>query len=131
MSNNEIIIKSYPSKRLAFNFSFITTSKKYNLDHVERPIKLKLLEKLEQLSRQDMVVLFANLRRSEGFEKLPSEAISGISLPADFKNSSRLTDCEPGFWVFRLNDKARVIGKKNQNIFYIIAIDTKFKAYKH
>ncbi|EGD28208.1 hypothetical protein HMPREF5505_0193 [Lactobacillus delbrueckii subsp. lactis DSM 20072] len=54
-----------------------------------------------------------------------------LSINPFFSSSGRLEECGDVYWVFRLNDKGRVIGKINRNIFYILAIDTKFNLYKH
>lgn len=45
--------------------------------------------------------------------------------------SNRYKECEDDYWVFRLGDLGRIIGKKNSNIFYVMSIDASFDQYDH
>lgn len=126
-------IKEHHTERLAFNFSFLTNDSKYNLDkrskNVNKSVKLKLIERLEALSTEDKVVILVRAK-AQGLELLPENKVL-VNLNQEFKSSGRLEECDEGYWVFRLSKKGRVIGKINNNIFYIVAIDPKFDLYDH
>lgn len=53
-----------------------------------------------------------------------------IITPA-FINSKRNKKAGEEFWEFRLSNIGRVIYKRIETTFYIIAIDTCFDLYKH
>lgn len=53
-----------------------------------------------------------------------------IITPA-FINSKRNKKASEEFWAFRLSNMGRVICKRIETTFYIIAIDTCFDLYKH
>lgn len=53
-----------------------------------------------------------------------------IITPA-FINSERNKKAGEEFWAFRLSNMGRVICKRIETTFYIIAIDTCFDLYKH
>lgn len=119
--------------RFVFNFSFLTKDKDYNLSKdsksVNSKVKVKLLERIEALSQEEKTVVL-NLPREQGLERLPEEEVS-IRVNAEFRSSGRWEECNHYFWIFRLNKLGRVIGTINDNVFYILAIDTKFDTYKH
>lgn len=117
------------AEKFTFNFSFITTRKEYNIRNCEPKVKKKLLEKLESLSSDDIVAIMA-LPREQGME-IMSENEVNISPNSDFISSGRAKKAHDGYYIFRLNTLGRVIGKVIENVFYIIAIDTKFDLYKH
>lgn len=128
-SEEKIVIKKYNDQRLTFNFSFLTNDNKYNLVNCDKRVKSKLIEKIENLSQEDKVAILGR-EKEKGLEKLPSNAITKLRIHSTFKNT-RGKECGEFFWVFRLANLGRVIGKMNKNIFYILAIDTKFKLYDH
>lgn len=124
-------IKKHHVSRLAFNFSFLTQEKDYSLKSrkISKDVKLKLLERISSLSEEDKVLIM-NRPKEQGLEPLPEEVVN-LHINSDFKKSGRYDECDEYYWVFRLSKKGRVIGKINENIFYILAIDPKFKLYKH
>lgn len=126
-------IKKHHVDRFAFNFSFITKNSKYNLDSnsktINKKVRLKLLDRITQLSQDDRVVIL-NRDKREGLEKIPENKVR-LSIHPDFKKSKRYDECDDDFWVFRLSDLGRVIGKVNENIFYIMSIDASFDQYNH
>ncbi|MGZ1196939.1 hypothetical protein ACXO3Q_06710 [Lactobacillus delbrueckii subsp. bulgaricus] len=87
------------------------------------------MEKIEKLSIEEISVVLG-WAKEQGLEQLPDNVVS-LSINPFFSSSGRLEEYGDVYWVFRLNDKGRVIGKINRNIFYILAIDTKFNLYKH
>lgn len=119
--------------RFAFNFSFLTRDSKYNLDGrsktINNRVRLKLLDRINQLSQNDKVVIL-NCDKREGLEKMPESYVK-LSIHPDFKSSKRYDECDDDFWVFRLGNLGRVIGKINENIFYIMSIDASFDQYNH
>ncbi|MFR0551017.1 hypothetical protein [Ligilactobacillus salivarius] len=129
--NQTIKIKKYRDLKLTFNFSFLTKDKKYNLSKsngIDKDVRLKILEKVHELSQINLSDVYLE-SKIHGFEKLAE--IPWMKVHSDFLNTGRFHDCSNGYWVFRLSKKGRVIGKINNNIFYILAIDTKFNLYDH
>lgn len=126
-------IKRVHKEYLTFNFSFLTKDSDYNLDKssktIDKRVRLKLLERITDLSSKDIVEVL-NLRREEGFERIDEKQVK-ISVNQAFIQSKRHLECDDGYWIFRLNKLGRVIGMKNGNIYYLLAIDTKFKMYNH
>lgn len=125
-------IKRTHKEYLTFNFSFLTKNSKYNLDknskQINKKVRLKLLEKISILSEKTIVEVLS-LRREEGLERIDEDQVK-ISVNPEFLKS-RDKECDGGYWIFRLNQLGRVIGKKNGNIYYLLAIDTGFEMYKH
>lgn len=117
----------------AFNFSFLTKDSKYNLDErsktVNQRVRLKILSRVQQLSQEEIITVLGYDKR-QGLEKLPEGAVRLRKHP-EFIASQRDQECESDFWVFRLGKLGRVIGKKNQNLFYILSIDASFDQYAH
>lgn len=128
-SEDKIVIRKYQDQRLTFNFSFLTGDKTYNLSKCDRKVKSKLVERIENLSQEDVTAVL-NRTKEVGLEKIPNDEITGLRIHNVFKDT-RENECNKDFWVFRLSKLGRVIGKMNKNIFYILAIDTKFKLYDH
>lgn len=129
----EILIRKSHTERFVFNFSFLTKDSKYNLDksskNITKQVRLKLLEKIHQLSQSDIVTVL-NWDKSKGLEKLPESQVS-LYINSEFKKTGRYDECDEDYWIFRLSSNGRVIGKKNGNIFYIMAVDASFDLYKH
>lgn len=124
-------ISKPPVERFAFNFSFLTPERDYNLEgkQVEKKHRLKLLDKIYMLSQKDIVELVSHDDKRNGLEQIPESQIK-LRMDRIFKQT-RNDSCEENYWVFRLGDQGRVIGKKYKNVFYILSIDTKFKQYDH
>lgn len=126
-------IKNAHTSRFAFNLSFLTRDSKYNLDSrgntIDNRVRLKLLERIYQLSQEDIVRILG-LNKKQGLEKIPEEKVR-LRIHSDFKSSNRYKECEDDYWVFRLGNLGRVIGKKNSNIFYVMSIDASFDQYDH
>lgn len=126
-------IERHHAERFAFNLSFLTRDTKYNLEQtktVTKKVRLKLLERMYQLSQQDIVEVM-NLRRDQGLEQIPEEQ-TRVSINPEFKSTKRYEECDGNkFWVFRLGKQGRVLGKINGNIFYILSIDATFDQYDH
>lgn len=126
---DKLVIKKYQDQRLTFNFSFLTEDKNYNLCQCNKQVRSKLVEKIESLSQEDTVAILGR-KKETGLEKIPNDEITKLRVHNVFKDT-RENECNKDFWVFRLSKLGRVIGKMNKNIFYILAIDTKFKLYNH
>lgn len=126
-------IKKFQPNRFAFNFSFLTPDRKYNLNRrsktVTKRVRLKLIDRIYQLSQNDIVTIL-NYDRKQGLERIPESAVK-LSIHPGFISSHRYDNCEDDYWVFRLGNVGRVIGKKNNNIFYLMSIDASFDQYHH
>lgn len=118
--------------RFAFNFSFLTKDQKYSLAGMRRSggkAHQKLVEKIEFLSQADKVEIY-HLPRESGLEKLPADQVQ-LRLNPEFTATHRDDGLADVYWIFRLNKLGRVLGKINDNIFYVMAVDTKFDLYAH
>lgn len=119
-------------KDLLSTGGLLTPDKKYNLEgkQVEKKHRLKLLNKIYSLSQRDIVELVSHDDKRNGLEQIPESEMRDLRIDPVFKRT-RYNSCEENYWVFRLSNQGRVIGKKYKNIFYIMSIDTKFKQYNH
>ncbi|MFC6288758.1 hypothetical protein [Levilactobacillus angrenensis] len=118
-------------QRFAFNFSFVTSNRKYNFSgkHFDKSIKNKLVEKMIRLSNDDLVTVLGWPKES-GVENLPDHAVR-LAVNAEFVTSGRAAACLAGMWIFRLAKSSRVVGKIKGTTFYVLAIDTTFDLYQH
>lgn len=125
-------IKKKHTSRFTFNLSFLTKDTKYNLDRrsktINQRVRLKFLERIYQLSQDDIVVILGYDKRL-GLEKMPEDEVR-LRMHPDFK-VTRYEECEDDYWVFQLGKLGRVIGKKNGNVFYVMSIDASFDQYDH
>lgn len=126
-------IRNTHTSRFAFNFSFLTRDSKYNLDSnsktINKKVRLKLLERIYQLSQEDIVRVLG-YDKQQGLEQIPEEKVK-LRIHPEFKTSERYNECEDDYWVFRIGKLGRVIGKKNKNLFYVMSIDASFNQYNH
>jgi len=83
---------------------------------------------MQILSNQNIVSIL-NLRKEHGFEFI--ESLDKEIIHSEFMTSGRFDQCVKGYCVFRIANMGRVIGKLNNNMFYVLAIDTQFELYKH
>ena len=90
---------------------------------------MKLLDRIRELS-QDEIPAVLGYDKYQGLEKMPESEVR-LSIHPDFKKSKRYSECEDDYWVFQLGKLGRVIGKKNNNIFYVMSIDASFDQYDH
>lgn len=132
--SDSLKITHHSSQRLVFNFSFLTKDNKYNLDKnnkkISKEIKAKVLERMYQLSVVDKVTVLG-YDKVQGLEKIHETKIKSLNPHPDYEDYKIKEECGEDCWIFRISKKGRVIGKMNDNIFYIIKIDTDFKSYKH
>jgi hypothetical protein len=126
-----IIPRHFTQTKLTFNFSFLTHDKKYNFSNkgFNKNVKSVFLNTLLRLSSDDLVAIFSYPRET-GLERM-DESEMHFSLNAEFSRSDRDKDCLDGMWIFRMNNKGRVIGKIQNTTFYIMCIDTSFDVYDH
>lgn len=114
------IINRYPK----FSFEFACGNYK-SLIHLDKKEKVAVINKLRVLSQQTWKEINA-LSKKSGFEKLDKTAFkSHPNIPAKFKDEKQMDIC-------RTPDEAgRIIGYVEDDIFYIVWIDTKLEMYKH
>lgn len=125
----EVALKTPKIEKITFNFSFITNQNGYDLLS-NKEIHSKFTERVMALSSQNFVNVLM-LKREQGFEQIPDREIKYINCPTEFVNSHRNFESGDKFWVFRLSNKGRVVGKMIDKTYYVIGIDTKFDSYKH
>lgn len=122
------IVKRFNDK-IAYNFSYLSKDKDYILDKSDKKEKIKLLERMLYFSNMDKIEA-TGLDKRKGFE-LIEESECKAHIDSEFKKSGRDDECENKLYIFRLGRDARVIGKFNDNILYILFIDKHLKAYDH
>lgn len=122
---------TFKPTKLMFNFSFITSQRKYNLDSkgITSKVKAKLVERLFFLSTEDFDALLG-FSKEKGLECLDDNIVH-YRINQDFIKTGRINYCLDGTWVFRLSNMGRVLGKISNKVFYVLCIDTSFDAYKH
>lgn len=123
----KVEVKEDWKTRISFNFSYLVSNKKYNHKSLEFKAHKKLLNKLYILSTTDFVTV-KSWKKEEGFETLE---IKKLKPPTDFTNSIRGEKAGKEYWVFRISTMGRVVCKRINTTFYIIAIDTTFDLYDH
>lgn len=131
MDNEEKIkISDIFLEKLTFNFSFI--SKKYSIEHknFSKNIAKAVLKKLVNASESGYEVLLEHNNAETIAPKKVRESM--MSIPNEFYTSGRDKKCSKVYYVIK-GPNLRIIGKINpsSNIFYILAIDTKFELYNH
>jgi len=117
--------------RLAFNLSFVTRDRRFNFEDkgFSKIVKAKLFDKMVRLSSDNFNAVLG-WSKSVGLENLPETEVR-LGINPEFMQSHRHEDCLPDYWIFRLANTGRIIGKIQEKTFYVLAVDTKFKLYKH
>lgn len=114
-TNGESILSLYPK------FSFTHLKGDYSLSQCTKDEKASLADTLYQLSQVTWNVIFHAPRHGIGFEKIAFDSTKGIR--EDFK--------EKGLIAFRFYGKAPMLGYREQETFYILALDRNFTCYNH
>lgn len=131
----KIKIKKYRPTKLAFNLSFLTNDKNYNLSKLDKMVKAKIIDKMEKLSKEDFVKVI-NFSKEQGLESIEPKFFKKIRMHNNFKKD-RDEFCADNYWIFRLGKSGRVIGKIIDNkysptkTFFVLSVDTKFDQYTH
>ncbi|KAA8446994.1 hypothetical protein [Weissella paramesenteroides] len=129
-TNGKIVLSNGNSpERPMFNFSFI--SKKFDTDTFEdKETYRKLVTKIIEMSQMSLVELLSRPRNS-GLEVLHEKDFkTQFKLRDEFINSHRSDLVGEDYWIFRISHQARVLAKRTDTLFYIVAIDEKHKIYK-
>lgn len=116
------------SERLIFNFSFL--SSKYDISIIEKNTYKRLLEKIVQLSQIESMTALLAMPKANGLEKMNKSSFKkDIGLPTNFTSSPRMDMVGDDYWVIRLSQQIRMIGKMTDTLFYVVAIDEKHEVY--
>ena len=107
-----------------FSFRYIISHDNFNYNSLEKEHKVALVNTLNQLSQTTWASLRTNSRTSSGYEIIQRLSLS-FSIPNEIPKHAHIIGFK--FWK-----DARMLGYRSAyGTFYIIAFDTKFKAYKH
>lgn len=129
--NNKVSLPdSVKYEKIIFNFSFLMDNKNFNIDGLQSDMHKILLDTMVRLSIDDFINIKA-LPKKQGLEVIPAYSFKKSPMTSKFLNTHRGKFYKDQYWVFRLSNRARVIGVMNKTIFYILAIDTQFKMYNH
>lgn len=116
------------SERLIFNFSFL--SSKYDISLIEKNTYKKLLDKIVQLSQIESMTVLLSMPKASGLEKIAKSSFKkDVGLPTNFTNSQRMDMVGDDYWVIRLSQQIRMIGKMTDTLFYVVAIDEQHEVY--
>ncbi|MBS9338971.1 hypothetical protein G6R29_04950 [Fructobacillus sp. M2-14] len=127
----ESSFRSYELEFPLFNFTFLTSMKRYDLNRQENDSVSKiLLKKLMMLSQLPIDKLIA-LRRESGLEVISENQVKRDVIPNVFSESGRYEECFNGLFVLRLGKSGRLLLKRRHEVFYVIAVDTHFDLYSH
>ncbi|WP_420589206.1 hypothetical protein [Bacterioplanoides sp.] len=117
---NKTAFELYPK----FSFEFAVNHSR-SLEKLSKDDASNCIKKITQLSKQTWREI-SNLPRKQGFEKIPKTSFKSLpSPPHKFKEFNQID-------VFRLPAKSgRLIGYIEDEVFYVVWIDTKFDMYNH
>ena len=108
----------------SFSFRYLVKHTDFCYDSLNKTHKVALIDTLYRLSQLTWSVLRSTHCHGLGFEKIERNALN-FSLPNEVPNDYNII-------AFRFCGKAPMLGyRSSDGIFYIIAFDSKFKAYKH
>lgn len=125
------------SKRLAFNFSFLTKDGQYNLDnsYFKDTVAKQFLDRLHELSVVTKVEVFL-MDKQHGIEKYSPSKNDRLYSKADHRGFGKKRQKLSGdtYFIFRLFPNnhpipCRVIGKIIDETFYVMYIDCKHELY--
>jgi len=107
-----------------FSFRDIVNHSNFNYDSLNQEDKVKLINTLNVLGHLTWAQIHTQPRHKSGCEIINRDSLR-FALPTG-------VPAEGNILAFRFSDKAPMLGYKSAfGTFYIIAFDTKFKAYKH
>ncbi len=106
-----------------FSFRYVIEQAPFDYDSLEKEDKVHLVDRLYKLSQLTWAEIRLSSRHKLGCEKIEE----GLK--------SKISNCAPAdanILAFRFSGMAAMLGYRSAfGTFYIIAFDTKFKAYDH
>jgi len=117
--------RDYPDKKPPrFSFRLLVKHLNYGYKSLQKDHKVALLDTLHLLSQCQWAELRLAHRHGMGYEKIEKNSIN-FTLPDELSDDCKII-------AFRFYAKAAMLGYRSEGgTFYIIAFDTKFKAYNH
>ena len=107
-----------------FSFKYLIKHNDFGFESLQKDHKISLSNTLYRLSQFTWQDLYTQNRHKKGYEIIKPNSLK-FKLPVEVPNYVSII-------VFRFDDNAPMIGyRSSYGTFYIIAFDTKFKAYKH
>jgi hypothetical protein len=107
-----------------FSFRDIVNDSKFSYNSLEREDKVNLINTLNMLGHLIWAQIHTQPRHKSGCEIIPRESLK-FTLPGNVPEESNIL-------AFRFSGMATMLGYRSTfGTFYILAFDTKFKAYKH
>jgi hypothetical protein len=107
-----------------FSFRSIVNHSDFNYESLQKEHKVDLINKLYMLSQLTWAQIRLQDRHKLGCEVIKRESLK-FTLPDGVPDEYPII-------AFRFSDKAPMLGYRSAfGTFYIIAFDTKFKAYEH
>jgi len=106
-----------------FSLQYLVKHSHFGFESLAKEHKSALADTIYQLSQYKWSDLRYAARHGKGYEKIKRSTLK-------FKLPDGITD-ECSIIAFRFFGKAPMIGYRGSDTFYIIAFDTKFKAYAH
>lgn len=104
-------------------YSFEYLDGAYCITKCETEVRAEVITTLHKIAKQTWQELQQISRKCGGFEFLPVDSLK-CKIPEYFKNSEKAV-------VFHNPGKKAIIGFREEENYFIIAIDRNFKAYNH
>jgi len=119
-SDNPYNSENFPPR---FSFRFLIRNPDFGFESLDNDHKISLMNTLLKLSSLTWADIRLAHRHGLGYEKIKASALN-FELPQGVSTDYLL--------AFRFHRKAPMLGYRSVfGTYYIIAFDTKFKAYKH
>lgn len=107
-----------------FSFRYVVNDPVFSYDSLEKEDKVNLINKLYTLSQLTWAQIRLNDRHKLGYETIKRNSLK-LNMPNSVPEDANIL-------AFRFSGMAPILGYRSPfGTFYIIAFDTKFKAYDH
>lgn len=127
-------ITSYAPTHIKFNFSFICDNKEFCIEQLDKKYIADTFIRIVKMSQCSYVELM-NMRKNIGLESIPDHQIPKANvLKKKLEVADKDKHCSDKFFVFRIYPNnnplpARVLGKMNNKVFYILGFTLDHSAY--
>jgi len=107
-----------------FSFRYVVNTSPFDYDSLEKEHKVDLVNKLYRISQLTWAQIRLLDRHKLGYEEIKRDSLK-FTVPSSVPEDANIL-------AFRFSGLAPMIGYRSAfGTFYIIAFDTKFKAYEH
>lgn len=115
-------ISNYDTEKPVFSLQFLQTN--FCVLNCTKDEKASFAECLRKLSNLSWFDIKRNHRHGLGFEKITKQSISA-PIPLS------IAENHDHFLAFRFHGKAPMVGFREQAVFHVLWLDSKFNLYRH